>query len=127
VPSGATPMDVDFSADKLTAPIGENITFTDLSDQSPTHWSWRFSDGTISNSQNPVKSFLTLGFKNVTLLAGKVGAGGVNIKNSYIEITGDADAAAFFARVIAAGGTLTSTEESAIISLVLQLTQTDEF
>jgi PKD repeat protein len=121
VPSGATPMDVDFSADKLTALIGENITFTDLSDQSPTHWSWRFNDGTTSIVQNPVKFFTTLGLKNVTLLAGKVGAGGVNIKNSYIEITGDADAEAFFARVIAAGGTLTSNERAATTSLVLQL------
>jgi PKD repeat protein len=85
-PSGSTPMNVDFNADKLTALQGENITFTDLSDQTPTHWSWMFSDGTTSIVQNPVKSFLTLGFKNVTLLAGKVGAGGVNIKNSYIEI-----------------------------------------
>jgi PKD repeat protein len=86
VPSGATPMNVDFSADKLTALQGENITFTDLSDQSPTHWSWRFSDGTTSIVQNPVKSFLTTGLKNITLLAGKIGAGGVNIKTSYIEI-----------------------------------------
>jgi PKD repeat protein len=121
VPSGATPMDVDFSADKLTAAIGENITFTDLSDQTPTHWSWRFSDGTTSILQNPVKNFLSLGFKNITLMAGKVGAGGVIIKNSYIEITGDADAEAFFARVIAAGGSLTSTEEGAITALVLQM------
>jgi hypothetical protein len=66
-----------------------------LSDQTPTHWSWRFSDGTTSIFQNPVKNFLTLGFKNITLMAGKVGAGGVNIKNSYIEILGDADADAF--------------------------------
>jgi PKD repeat protein len=121
VPSGATPMDVDFSADKLTAAPLENITFTDLSDQSPTHWSWQFSDGTTSIVQNPVKSFTTLGFKNVTLMAGKVGAGSVIIKNSYIEITGDADALAFFARVNAAGGTLTSTEEGAITALVLQM------
>jgi PKD repeat protein len=86
VPSGATPMNVDFSADKLTAAIAENITFTDLSDQTPTHWSWEFSDGTTSIVQNPVKSFLSTGFKNITLLSGKVGAGGVNVKNSYIEI-----------------------------------------
>jgi PKD repeat protein len=86
VPSGATPMNVDFSANKLTALQGENIAFTDLSDQSPTHWSWLFSDGTTSNVQNPVKNFLTIGLKNITLLAGKVGAGGVAIKNSYIEI-----------------------------------------
>ena len=121
VPSGATPMDVDFSADKLTAKPLENINFTDLSDQTPTHWSWQFSDGTTSIIQNPVKSFTTLGFKNITLMAGKVGAGGVVIKNSYIEITGDIDAELFFARVIAAGGTLTSNEMTATTTLVLQL------
>lgn len=91
VPTGASPMNVDFIANKLTAAPLEDITFTDLSDQSPTHWSWQFSDGTNSIVQNPVKSFTTLGFKNVTLMAGKVGAGGVNIKNAYIEII-----AAFF-------------------------------
>jgi PKD repeat protein len=121
VPSGATPMNVDFSADKLTAAPLENITFTDLSDQTPTHWSWQFGDGTTSIVQNPVKSFSTTGLKNITLLAGKVGAGSVIIKNSYIEIAGDADANAFFARVNAAGGTLTPTEEGAITALVLQL------
>jgi PKD repeat protein len=86
VPSGSTPMDVDFSADKLTAEVGETITFTDLSDQTPTHWSWRFNGDGVSLLQNPTFSFLTTGFKNIILLAGKVGAGGVSIKNNYIEI-----------------------------------------
>ena len=86
VPSGGVTMNVDFSADKLTAYQLENITFTDLSDESPTHWSWRFSDGASSIVQNPVKSFSSTGFYNVILMAGRVGAGGVNIKNSYIEI-----------------------------------------
>jgi PKD repeat protein len=95
VAPGGAPMDVDFTANKLTALIAENITFTDLTDNSPTHWSWFFSDGTTAIAQNPVKNFLTLGQKNITLLAGKVGAGGVKIKNSFIEIVGDADAGAF--------------------------------
>jgi PKD repeat protein len=86
VASGGSTMDVDFSADKLTAEPLEDITFTDLSDESPTHWSWRFSDGTTAIVQNPVKSFLSTGFYNVILMAGRVGAGGVNIKNAYIEI-----------------------------------------
>jgi PKD repeat protein len=86
VPSGGTPMDVDFSADKVVANIGETIAFTDLTDNSPTHWSWRFDNAGVSIAQNPTFSFLTTGFKNITLLAGKVGAGGVEIKNSFIEI-----------------------------------------
>jgi PKD repeat protein len=117
VPSGATPMNVDFSADKLTAAIGENITFTDLSDQSPTHWSWRFNDGTTSIVQNPVKSFLTLGFKNVTLLAGKIGAGNVNIKNSYIEIMPDADAQAFLTAAGITDGTIVNAINELVGSL----------
>jgi PKD repeat protein len=86
VPSGGAVMNVDFSADKVVANIGEVITFTDLTDNSPTHWSWRFDNAGVSIAQNPTFSFLTTGFKNITLLAGKVGAGGVEIKNSYIEI-----------------------------------------
>jgi PKD repeat protein len=86
VPSGGAVMNVDFSADKVVADVGETITFTDLTDNSPTHWSWRFDNAGESLAQNPTFSFLTLGFKNITLLAGKVGAGGVEIKNSFIEI-----------------------------------------
>jgi hypothetical protein len=86
VPSGGAVMNVDFSADKVTAEQGEVITFTDLTDNSPTHWSWRFDSEGESIVQNPTFSFSTLGFKNITLLAGKVGAGGVEIKNNYIEI-----------------------------------------
>jgi PKD repeat protein len=117
VPSGSTPMDVDFSADKLTASIGENITFTDLSDQTPTHWSWRFSDGTTSIVQNPVKSYTSIGNKTITLLAGKTGAGSLIIKNNYITITGDADADAF----ITAAGITDPTIISAINVLVVDL------
>jgi len=86
VPSGGAVMNVDFSADKVVADLGETITFTDLTDNSPTHWSWRFDNAGESIVQNPTFAFLTTGFKNITLLAGKVGAGGVEIKNSFIEI-----------------------------------------
>jgi len=86
VPSGGTPMDVDFSADKVVANIGETIAFTDLTHNSPTHWSWRFDNAGVSISQNTNFIFNTKGFKNITLLAGKVGAGGVEIKNNYLEI-----------------------------------------
>jgi PKD repeat protein len=115
LPSGSTPMDVDFSADKLTALVGENITFTDLSDQSPTHWSWRFDSDGVSILQNPTFSFSTSGFKNITLLSGKVGAGGVDIKNSYIEIVGDVILSAFISAFnTAVGGTMGITQQNAL-------------
>jgi PKD repeat protein len=86
VPSGGATMNVDFSADKVVANIGETIAFTDLTDNSPTHWSWRFDNAGVSISQNPNFIFNTKGFKNITLLAGKVGVGSVEIKNNYLEI-----------------------------------------
>jgi PKD repeat protein len=114
VPSGGAVMNVDFSADKVTAAPGETITFTDLTDNSPTHWSWRFDSEGESIVQNPTFSFSTTGFKNITLLAGKVGAGGVEIKNSFIEVTGDADAQAF----LNAAGITDATISGAIAKLV---------
>jgi PKD repeat protein len=122
VPSGATPMDVDFSADKLTAAPFENITFTDLSDQIPTHWSWRFDSEGVSILQNPTFSFSTTGFKNITLLSGKVGAGGVEIKNSYIEIVGDIILTAFISAFnTAVGGTMGITQQNALQGFINRL------
>jgi PKD repeat protein len=85
VPSGGG-MVADFVADKLVARQGEIITFTDLTTNSPTHWGWGFDNGQSSLLQNPTFAYNTLGLKNITLLAGKDGAGDVEIKNNYIEI-----------------------------------------
>jgi PKD repeat protein len=85
VPAGAT-MAVDFVADKLVATAGEVITFTDLTNNSPTNWGWFFNGDGVSNLQNPTFSFPTLGFKDITLFAAKTGLGGFITKSSYIEI-----------------------------------------
>jgi PKD repeat protein len=83
--AGAT-MAVDFVADKLVANIAEVITFTDLTNNSPTNWGWFFNGDGVSNLQNPTFSFPTLGFKNITLFAAKTGLGGFITKSNYIEI-----------------------------------------
>jgi PKD repeat protein len=123
VPSGGgVVMDVDFSADKLTAAPFEDIQFTDLSDENPTHWSWRFGDGSSSQVQNPIKQYTSAGFYNITLLAGRVGAGGVDIKNSYIEIAGDPIYLAFIAAFnTATGSTIGATQDAAVLGLVSRL------
>jgi len=110
-------MNVDFSADKLTASQGETITFTDLTDNSPTHWSWRFDSVGESIVQNPTFSFLTMGFKNITLLAAKTGLGGFTTKTGYIEVVVDPDVAAF----LTATGITDPIIEGAINKLVLDL------
>ncbi len=79
-------VNVDFSADKLIAKTGEIISFTNQSDISLDTFSWRFSNEGTSNIENPQYTFLTQGFKDITLLTGKVGGGGVLTKPSYIQV-----------------------------------------
>jgi PKD repeat protein len=83
---GGLVMAVDFVADKLVASPFETITFTDLTNNSPTEWAWDFNGVGYSRLQNPTFSFPTLGFKNITLFAAKTGLGGFNTKTNYIEI-----------------------------------------
>jgi PKD repeat protein len=60
---------VSFSANTTTPPIYQPVQFTDISGNYPTGWSWDFGDGTTSTLQNPVHSYSSIGYKNVTLLA----------------------------------------------------------
>jgi len=43
------------------------VTFTDISETSPTKWLWDFGDGTTSSDQNPVHTYKTPGTYNVSL------------------------------------------------------------
>lgn len=89
VPSGGVVMEADFSADILVAEVGETITFTDLTDNSPTDWAWDFNGQGESFLQNPTFEFDSLGFKDITLIAAKDGAGDTITKSSYIEVVQD--------------------------------------
>jgi|GEM_PF-2228385 len=48
---------------------GMDVTFTDLSTNSPTSWSWNFGDGGTSSSQNPTHTYATSGVFSVSLTA----------------------------------------------------------
>jgi PKD repeat protein len=86
VPAGSSPMNVDFSADKLIASQGETITFTDLTDNSPTDWGWFFGTEGSSLLQNPTFNFREIGQKNVKLFGANLTSGGFELKSNYIEI-----------------------------------------
>jgi hypothetical protein len=86
-PTPPVVMTVDFSADKLTANIGELITFTDLTNNSPTAWGWNFGDGILSSIQNPTHSYLSPGVYTIILVTGNNILGGVSTKTNYITIT----------------------------------------
>lgn len=91
VPSGSTPMNVNFSANKLIASQGETITFTDLTDNSPTDWGWFFGSEGSSLLQNPTFEFREIGQKNIKLFGANTTSGGFELKSNYIEIKATLD------------------------------------
>jgi carboxypeptidase T len=60
------PSTADFTANSTTITEGQNVTFTDLSTNNPTSWSWIFAGGTPSTStdQNPNVTYNTAGTFN---------------------------------------------------------------
>ena len=80
---------VDFSANKTALLQGGNVTFTDLSTGTPTSWTWTFTGGTptTSNNQNPTIAYNTAGVYNVTLTAANGGGPATTTKTGYITVT----------------------------------------
>ena len=70
-----------------TAPLA--VTFTDLSANVPTVWSWTFGDGRTENStvQNPVHTYLVAGNYNVSLTASNAGGSNTSTRVGYINVT----------------------------------------
>ncbi|MBM3436017.1 MAG: T9SS type A sorting domain-containing protein, partial [Bacteroidetes bacterium] len=81
----------DFTANTTTPNTGETVTFSDLSNNTPTSWSWAFDPatitfvgGTTSSSQNPQVQFNTKGPYTVTLLAANIHGSDSEIKTNFI-------------------------------------------
>jgi PKD repeat protein len=91
---GNVPPAANFSASNLTPVVGNTITFNDLSDCTPTSWSWSFNpaapvtfmNGTNSNSQHPQVSFSQTGIYSVTLTATNTSGSDVEEKTNYINV-----------------------------------------
>ncbi|NQX98692.1 MAG: T9SS type A sorting domain-containing protein, partial [Flavobacteriales bacterium] len=65
-----------------------DISFTDISTNSPTSWSWSFTGGTPSSStsQNPTITYNTAGVYSVTLTATNANGNDIETKSSYISV-----------------------------------------
>ncbi|PKL59592.1 MAG: hypothetical protein CVV33_07045, partial [Methanomicrobiales archaeon HGW-Methanomicrobiales-4] len=78
------------SADFTTIPISGTpplaVTFTDISDGSPTSWNWTFGDGTGSHDQNPFHSYAGIGRYTVTLEAGGMQGNDIIRKPVIIDV-----------------------------------------
>ncbi len=67
------------------------VSFTDVSTNEPTYWSWDFGDGGTSLLENPVHNFTSNGTYNVCLTAGNIAGEDIACKtiviNSYTAPT----------------------------------------
>ncbi len=78
----------NFAANTTTICPGNTVTFTDLSLNSPTSWSWTFAGGTpaTSTSQNPTITYNTAGTYAVTLRATNSLGFDDTIRTAYINV-----------------------------------------
>jgi PKD repeat protein/endonuclease/exonuclease/phosphatase family metal-dependent hydrolase len=79
----------DFAANLTAISAGESVTFTDLSTNNPTSWSWTFAGGTPANSalQNPFITYNTAGVYDVQLIATNSSGSNTILKTGYITVT----------------------------------------
>jgi PKD repeat protein len=79
----------DFTANPTTITAGGTVSFTDISSNTPTSWSWTFTGGSPSSSttQNPTVTYATAGTYAVTLTAtNSCGASTAVTKTAYITV-----------------------------------------
>lgn len=84
----AIPPVADFSASETQITAGNSVTFTDLSENIPTSWSWTFEGGTpaISTEQNPTVTYSDPGEYTVTLVASNAFGSDTETKTEYISV-----------------------------------------
>ncbi len=88
-PASTSPL-ANFSASALSGCVGVNITFTDLSTNSPTGWNWTFPGGVpaTSTAQNPIVTYNNPGSLNdVKLVATNANGSDSTTRYSYIKIS----------------------------------------
>lgn len=84
----------EFVADITTPEIGQTVTFSDLSSNAPTSWSWSFTpstityaNGTNSTSQNPEVQFNSEESYTVQLTATNAFGSDAETKLNYISVS----------------------------------------
>lgn len=84
-PAATTPVPVAaFNTSSSSVCVGQSITLTDGSTNTPTSWAWTMTGGTPASStvKNPTVSYSTAGTKTVTLVA--TNAGGNSAPVSHV-------------------------------------------
>ncbi|MDX2359276.1 MAG: PKD domain-containing protein [Crocinitomicaceae bacterium] len=83
-----TPPVADFSGTPTTICAGESVSFTDLSTNTPTSWSWDFGDLGTSSAQNPSHTYNTAGTYTVILTATNADGSDGHTITDYITVNG---------------------------------------
>jgi len=90
--ASTNPPTAEFSADVLNPEVGQTVTFTDLTTDNPSSWSWSFSPTTVtyvnstnSGSQNPQVQFDASGLYTVTLQVINGNGSDTEVKTNYID------------------------------------------
>lgn len=89
VVSGPVPV-ADFYATPTNVTVGQQVSFTDQSTNSPISWSWTINGATPSTStqQNPVVTYSAPGIYDVTLIASNVNGPSASFtREQYITVT----------------------------------------
>ncbi len=81
-------LNANFNANITYVPIGDAVTFTDISNApNPiVSWEWDFGDGNTSTSQNPVYTYAALGVYTVSLTVDDGNEQDTETKEAYIEV-----------------------------------------
>jgi len=81
------PPAADFTASATTGTPPLTVSFTDLSAGNPTSWYWEFGDGAISDVQNPVHSYGSVGAYTVSLTVTSALGTATVTKPDYISVS----------------------------------------
>lgn len=78
----------DFSVSTTTICVGQTITYTDMSTNGPSNWSWTFASGTpsVSSVQNPTVTYNTAGTYATILTATNYNGNNTVVKTNYIVV-----------------------------------------
>jgi PKD repeat protein len=74
----------EFTGSPRPGAIPLNVTFTDLSTNSPTSWLWNFGDGQYSTLQNPTNTYSSAGNYSVRLEVANEGGSNATEKAGYV-------------------------------------------